>query len=77
MGPRVYDRNEGAFRIVACEQEQYDGDPLRGRGYELLGPNGMVWHWSRQNYGEMLERRDRYNMIYELGYFDGLNHREG
>jgi hypothetical protein len=68
MSPREYDRFNPPFRIVM----RPGGDD----GYDLIGPNNMIWRWSRTNYGELMDYKEKFNLVYELGYFDGLNHRE-
>lgn len=62
---REYDRFSHPFRIVM----RPGGDD----GYDLIGPNNMVWRWSRQNYGELMDYMEKFNLVYELGYFDGLH----
>lgn len=65
MGLREYDRCNPPFKI-RMRPGGYDG-------YDLIGPNNMSWRWSRQNYGELMDFQEKYNLVYELGYFDGLH----
>lgn len=55
--------DEQPFHIVRREHED---------GYNLMGPNGHVWRWSK-SYCELMDYASKYNMVYELGYFHGLH----
>lgn len=65
MGLREYDRCSHPFHIRMR--------PGGEDGYDLIGPNNMIWRWSRQNYGELMDYQEKFNLVYELGYFDGLH----
>ena len=68
MGLREYDRCNHPFHIRMR--------PGGEDGYDLIGPNNMVWRWSHRNYGELMDYQEQFNLVYELGYFDGLHAKE-